>query len=166
MLRVTKSVTVICPRHEVYEAWPAFDRFPEFMIHLESVTVSGDGRSHWVPESPGGRVEWHAELLEDRPGEFLAWESVEAASMKRERRVVAPNEAQAAGRRVLPSPPRKPRPRPEPAPSRDPADQPEAPPVREEYPGPQTSSDGEHIEPGQTRPSPTVRSNPTRRLPT
>lgn len=27
------------------------------------------------------------------------------------------------------------------------------PPTREEYPGPQTSSRGEHIEPGQTRPS-------------
>jgi hypothetical protein len=28
-----------------------------------------------------------------------------------------------------------------------------APPAREEYPGPQTSSKGEHIEPGETRPS-------------
>lgn len=28
-----------------------------------------------------------------------------------------------------------------------------APPAREEYPGPQTSSNGEHIEPGETRPT-------------
>ena len=48
----------------------------------------------------------------------------------------------------------------EPAPSRGPAAQPEAPPVREEYPGPQTSSDGEHLEPGETRPSPSVPSAP------
>ena len=81
MLRVTKSVTVNCPRHEVYECWRAFDRFPEFMIHLESVTVSGDGRSHWVAKSPGGNVEWDAELLEDRPGEFLSWESVKGSEV-------------------------------------------------------------------------------------
>jgi hypothetical protein len=34
-----------------------------------------------------------------------------------------------------------------------PDEAPEAPPVREEYPGPQSSSSGERIEPGQTRPS-------------
>jgi hypothetical protein len=27
------------------------------------------------------------------------------------------------------------------------------PPAREEYPGPQTASTGEHVEPGQTRPT-------------
>jgi hypothetical protein len=29
----------------------------------------------------------------------------------------------------------------------------ETPPVREEYPGPQTASTGEHIEPGDVKPS-------------
>jgi hypothetical protein len=31
---------------------------------------------------------------------------------------------------------------------------PDRPPLREEYPGPQTASTGEHLEPGDVRPSP------------
>jgi hypothetical protein len=61
------------------------------------------------------------------------------ASRKGERRFVGPGDE---GRRIAERPP-----------SRGQAAHPEAPPVREEYPGPQTSSGGEHIEPGQTRPS-------------
>ena len=74
-----------------------------------------------------------------------------------ERGVVGPDNGQTAlpARRV-PKAPRKRRSGAEHSPARAPAGQPAAPPVREEYPGPQTSSDGEHIEPGQTRPSPTA----------
>ena len=76
MLHVAKSVTINRPRREVYDFWRAFDRFPEFMIHLESVTTRADGRSHWVAKAPGGSVEWDAEITDDRPGEILSWESV------------------------------------------------------------------------------------------
>lgn len=81
MLHAAKSVTINRPRQEVYEAWRAFDRFPAFMIHLESVTVGAGGRSHWVAKSVGGVVEWDAEITEDRPGELLSWRSVEGSEI-------------------------------------------------------------------------------------
>ena len=81
MLDVVKSVTINRPRHEVYAFWRALERLPEFMIHLESVTVTGDGRSHWVAKAPGGSVEWEAEITEDRPGDLLSWQSVEGSSV-------------------------------------------------------------------------------------
>ena len=81
MVHAAKSVTIKRPRREVYESWRAFDRFPEFMIHLESVTMRPDGRSHWVAKAPGGTVEWDAEITEERPGELLSWQSVEGSEM-------------------------------------------------------------------------------------
>jgi uncharacterized membrane protein len=50
---------------------------PTFMIHLEPVTSSGDRRSHWVVNAPAGRVEWDAEITEDRPGKIIAWQSLQ-----------------------------------------------------------------------------------------
>jgi uncharacterized membrane protein len=77
MPQVKKSVTVMRPRDEVYEFWRDFARLPTFMIHLERVTVAGGGRrSRWVAKSPGGQVEWDAELLEDRPNELVSWRSL------------------------------------------------------------------------------------------
>jgi uncharacterized membrane protein len=76
MKHVTRSVTINRPRQEVYEFWRDLEQLPTFMIHLEAVTSTGDRRSHWVAKAPGGRVEWDAEITEDRPGEIIAWQSV------------------------------------------------------------------------------------------
>ena len=76
-LHLTATVTVARPPHEAYDAWRDLERLPEFMTHLERVEVDGDGRSHWTASSPlGGSVEWDAEVVEDVPGERLAWASV------------------------------------------------------------------------------------------
>jgi uncharacterized membrane protein len=67
---------------DVYARWRAFDRFPEFMYHLESVEDTGPGRSHWVAKAPAGTtVEWDAEITEDVPGERIAWRSVEGSTV-------------------------------------------------------------------------------------
>jgi uncharacterized membrane protein len=76
MLHVTKRVTINRPRDEVYRFWRNFENFPRFMLHLESVTATGDRRSHWVAKAPAGtNVEWDAEIVTDRPGELLSWKS-------------------------------------------------------------------------------------------
>jgi uncharacterized membrane protein len=81
MLHVAKSVTVKRPRQEVYDFWRALERLPEFMIHLESVTITRDGRTHWVAKAPGGSVEWDAEVIEDRPGELVSWQSIPGSNV-------------------------------------------------------------------------------------
>jgi len=80
---VTRAMTVNRPPAEVYEFWRNLEHLPRFMRHLRSVTVTGPGRSHWVVEGPGGLpVEWDAEIVEDRPGEFLAWRSLPGAQVE------------------------------------------------------------------------------------
>jgi uncharacterized membrane protein len=79
----TKSITVNRSPEEVYRFWHDFENLPRFMTHLESVRMTGGNRSHWVAKAPGGKtVEWDAIITEDKPGEKIAWKSVEGSDIE------------------------------------------------------------------------------------
>jgi len=78
-IRVERAVTVNRPREELYQMWRDFENLPRFMEHLESVQVdaSDSGRSHWAAKGPlDRRVEWDAEVIEERENELLVWKSL------------------------------------------------------------------------------------------
>ena len=75
-MQVKAAITVRRPVEDVYGFWREFQNLPSFMYHLESVEPSGDGRSHWKAKAPIGKVEWDAEVLEDRPNELISWRSL------------------------------------------------------------------------------------------
>jgi uncharacterized membrane protein len=80
---VNKSIVVNATPEEVYSFWRDFENLPRFMRHLESVNVTGEGRSHWVAKAPAGMtVEWDAEMTEDRPNQLIAWRSLEGADVQ------------------------------------------------------------------------------------
>jgi uncharacterized membrane protein len=84
MLHVTRSVTINRPREAVYECWRDFRNLSQFMAHVQSVTAAGS-RSHWVVSAPAGQtVEWDAEMVEDRPGELIAWRSLPGSEIQNE----------------------------------------------------------------------------------
>lgn len=67
---------------ELYRYWRSFDNLPRFMNHLESVTMQGATRSHWVVKAPAGTsVEWDAEVYNEKEGELIAWRSLEGADV-------------------------------------------------------------------------------------
>jgi uncharacterized membrane protein len=77
IIRTKRSITIRRPVAEVYAYWRDFANLPRFMRHLESVTVTGEGLSHWVARAPAGKtVEWDAETTEDVPNERIAWRSL------------------------------------------------------------------------------------------
>ena len=77
MQQVSKSVTIRRPRDVVYQFWRDLDNLPRFMYHLQAVQAADSGRSHWVASAPGGlTVEWDAEIVQDIPGELIAWRSL------------------------------------------------------------------------------------------
>lgn len=81
-VRAHAGITVDRPPDEVYRFWRDVENLPRFMAHLESVHDHGDVRSHWVARAPGGgTVEWDAEVVEDVPGELLAWRSLDGADV-------------------------------------------------------------------------------------
>jgi len=87
--QVRRALTVRASRQQAYDLWRDFSRLPQFMNHLESVEVTDDGRrSHWRAKAPAGRtVEWDAEVIEDRPGEIIAWRAVPGSSIQNAGRV-------------------------------------------------------------------------------
>ncbi|HEY9909339.1 MAG TPA: SRPBCC family protein [Thermosynechococcaceae cyanobacterium] len=68
---------------ELYNYWHDFENLPRFMKHLQSVKVLDLRRSHWVATAPMGQtIEWDAEIVDDRPGELIAWASAEGAQVE------------------------------------------------------------------------------------
>lgn len=80
--QVRKSLIINRTPEELYQFWRNFENLPRFMQHLESVQITGEGRSHWVAKAPAGTsVEWDAEITEDRPNELISWRSLEGADV-------------------------------------------------------------------------------------
>jgi uncharacterized membrane protein len=76
-LRLEASVTVRCPPQQVYDYWRDLERLPQFMGHLRSVTVDGQGRSTWTANAPIRRqVTWQVEMTGDEPGRRISWKSL------------------------------------------------------------------------------------------
>ena len=82
VIEARATITVDKALEEVYWFWHDFENLPRFMAHLESVRVTGEGRSHWRAKGPAGRaVEWDAEIVEERPDELIAWRSLAGADV-------------------------------------------------------------------------------------
>jgi uncharacterized membrane protein len=72
---VVYTVTINRPPQQVYDFFRRFDRLPQVMDYLDSVTEDGD-RSHWVARLPIGKLSWDAILTEEIPARSLAWRTV------------------------------------------------------------------------------------------
>jgi uncharacterized membrane protein len=82
-VQVKKSITINRSPEELYRFWHEFQNLPSFMNDLESVQITGEKRSHWIAKGPGGkRIEWDAEITEDRPNELIAWYSLEGSQVE------------------------------------------------------------------------------------
>ena len=76
------AITINRPPMEVYEAWRDYERFPRFMHWLESVRDLGNGLTQWTAKLPvGGTITWRAVTTEDRPGERIAWRTLDDAKV-------------------------------------------------------------------------------------
>lgn len=80
---LSKSVTIGKPAAEVYQFWHNFENLPHFMRNLQSVTMTGGNRSHWVALAGGAApVEWDAETTEDVPNQRIAWRSLPGSAVQ------------------------------------------------------------------------------------
>jgi uncharacterized membrane protein len=75
-IEITRAVTINKPAEELFRFWRNFENLPSFMEHLQSVTQR-DGISHWVVKGPlGKRLEWDANISQERPNELIRWHSL------------------------------------------------------------------------------------------
>jgi uncharacterized membrane protein len=95
-IHVLRSITINREPEAVYEFWRDLANLPSFMAHLQSVEVS-NGKSTWRAKGPAGSaISWDAEIVLDRPGECIAWRSIEGTTSVPNRGVVRFNEAPGA----------------------------------------------------------------------
>lgn len=78
---VDAVVTIGRSRQEVYAYFRDFKNLPNFMSYLESVEVY-DGQARFRARATAGiELEWDAEIVYDRPGEAIAWRSLQGAQL-------------------------------------------------------------------------------------
>jgi uncharacterized membrane protein len=81
-VHVETSITIDKSPAELYRFWRDFTNLPRFMRNLESVTELDETRSHWVANAIGNaRVEWDAEIYNEKENELIAWRSLENADV-------------------------------------------------------------------------------------
>ena len=81
-VHIEKSVTISSTPKELFRIWRDFENLPRFMENLESVTKLDEIRSHWVANGPGGKkVEWDAEIYNEKENEMIAWRSLPGADV-------------------------------------------------------------------------------------
>jgi uncharacterized membrane protein len=73
-----RSIAVSKSPEECYRFWRSFENLPRFMHSLESVRQLDEGRSRWVAKGPMAmHLEWTSEITADRPGEEIAWRTLD-----------------------------------------------------------------------------------------
>jgi uncharacterized membrane protein len=77
-IKIEREITVAAPADTLYRLWRDLERLPRFMSHLERVEGLDDRRSRWTLKTPAGvpAIQWDAEIINDQPGELIAWHSV------------------------------------------------------------------------------------------
>jgi uncharacterized membrane protein len=81
-IRIDASVTVNKTPDELYRFWRNLENLPRIMQHIESVKEIDEKKSRWVVKAPAGRnVQWKAEIINEIPGELIAWRSLPGADV-------------------------------------------------------------------------------------
>ncbi len=81
-VRVEQSIAVARPARELYDFWRRLDTLPQFMEHVDEVTMLTDRRSRWRVRAPvGSRVTWEAEIINDVPGQLIGWRSLPGSAI-------------------------------------------------------------------------------------
>lgn len=77
MSTIEQSVDVEVPVTTAYDQWTQFESFPQFMDGVDEVRQLSDTRTHWKISIGGVKREFDADVVEQTPGQRIAWRSVD-----------------------------------------------------------------------------------------
>lgn len=81
-VHIQTSIAIDKSPAELYAFWRDFKNLPLFLRNVDSVTELDRFRSHWIAKGLGGaRVEWDAEVYNEKENELIAWRSLENADV-------------------------------------------------------------------------------------
>ncbi len=83
-----RSVTINRPRQEIYEFWRDFRNLSKFMENIEDAREVEPGITHWTVRAPlGMTMSVRTKIVNDRPGEQIAWRSTPDSDIETEGKV-------------------------------------------------------------------------------
>lgn len=75
--KIHRSIIIRKSPAEIYTFFRNFANLPYFMKDLTALTVISETVSHWVVQlEHGPKVEWDAEITEEKYGEMIAWKTI------------------------------------------------------------------------------------------
>jgi uncharacterized membrane protein len=81
-IKVVRAATIRKPAAELYAFWREVTNLMQVIKHPVSITKTGENESHWVVSAPAGKqVEWDSLIINDEPGQLIAWRSREGAEV-------------------------------------------------------------------------------------
>jgi uncharacterized membrane protein len=76
-IHVRESIRLERPVADVYGFWRQLENLPRVLTHLEQVSETVDGRSHWTARGPADLgVEWDAEIINEVENKVIGWRSL------------------------------------------------------------------------------------------
>jgi uncharacterized membrane protein len=76
-VKIDRAVAIQAPAEPLYRIWRDVGNLPRIMSSVETVRVESPTRSRWTVRTVAGMTtEWEAEIINERPGELLAWRTV------------------------------------------------------------------------------------------
>jgi uncharacterized membrane protein len=81
-VKVVQAITVRKSAAELYHFWRDLNNLAPVIKHRVAIRILNDIESHWTVSAPAGRtVEWDAIIINDKPGELIAWRSREGGDV-------------------------------------------------------------------------------------
>ncbi|MES2803778.1 MAG: SRPBCC family protein [Bdellovibrionota bacterium] len=75
--KIHRSITIGKSPAEIYTFFRNFGNLPFFMKDLVALTVVSETISHWVVQlEHGPKVEWDAEITEEKYAEMISWKTI------------------------------------------------------------------------------------------
>ena len=82
-IHIREAITIDAPADELYRYWRQLERLPEVMPHLALVQQLDGKRSKWTAKAfDQVPVTWEAEIINDVPGETIAWKTLPGESIQ------------------------------------------------------------------------------------
>jgi uncharacterized membrane protein len=73
---IRTSALVQASAEDLYTMWRDLESIPLWQEQIRQVVQTGPRTSHWVMTSGDKTLEWDSEILNDEPGERIAWRSI------------------------------------------------------------------------------------------
>jgi uncharacterized membrane protein len=76
-IKIVRAVTIRKTAGPLYEFWRDVTNLTQVIKHPVTINSPSREESHWIVSAPFGHVEWDALVINDKPGEMIAWRSRE-----------------------------------------------------------------------------------------